>query len=187
MYPGKWAAMNPDKPALIMADTEEMITYAQLEERSLRLANYMRSIGFKKGDHLAVMAENRIASASARSPPAQPLKRSPDGRTTNRCSPRHPRRSPNTNLVATTCSTHRERPGDPGHHAGPARYPHRIRERASHPALHSGLRLRRGLRLPLAGTAVPCGTAALRHGDPVPGRDGRGDAEVRARVLAAAH
>ena len=113
MYPGKWAAMNPDKPALIMADTEEMITYAQLEERSLRLANYMRSIGFEKGDHLAVMAENRIASASARSPPAQPLKRSPDGRTTNRCSPRHPRRSPNTNLVATTCSTHRERPGDP--------------------------------------------------------------------------
>lgn len=57
MYPGKWAAMNPDKPALIMADTEEMITYAQLEERSLRLANYMRSIGFEKGDHLAVMAE----------------------------------------------------------------------------------------------------------------------------------
>ena len=65
MYPGKWAAMNPDKPALIMADTEEMITYAQLEERSLRLANYMRSIGFEKGDHLAVMAENRIEIAEA--------------------------------------------------------------------------------------------------------------------------
>jgi long-chain acyl-CoA synthetase len=65
MYPGKWAAVTPDKPALIMADTEESITYAELEDRSLRLANYMRSVGFEKGDHLAVMAENRIEIAEA--------------------------------------------------------------------------------------------------------------------------
>lgn len=60
MYPGKWAAQNPDKPALIMADTDAVLTYGELEDRSLRLANHLRSKGFEKGDHIAVMAENRF-------------------------------------------------------------------------------------------------------------------------------
>lgn len=60
MYPGKWAAKNPDKPALIMADTEAVLTFGELEDRSLRLANHLRSIGLEKGDHIAVMAENRF-------------------------------------------------------------------------------------------------------------------------------
>lgn len=60
MYPGKWAAENPEKPAVIMADTEAVLTYGQLEDRSLRLANHMRAAGLVKGDHIAVMAENRF-------------------------------------------------------------------------------------------------------------------------------
>lgn len=60
MYPGRWAAENPDKPAVIVADGDAVLTYGQLEERSLRLANHMRSLGFATGDHLAVMAENRV-------------------------------------------------------------------------------------------------------------------------------
>lgn len=60
MYPGRWAAENPDKPAVIMADGDAVLTYRELEERSLRLANHMRSLGFAAGDHLAVMAENRV-------------------------------------------------------------------------------------------------------------------------------
>ncbi|GAA1873674.1 AMP-binding protein [Brevibacterium marinum] len=65
MYPGKWAAENPDKPAVIMADTDAVLTYGQLEDRSLRLANHMRAAGFEKGDHIAVMAENRFEIVEA--------------------------------------------------------------------------------------------------------------------------
>lgn len=60
MYPGRWAAKNPDKPAVIMAGTDEVLTYGELEDRSLRLANHLRAMGFDKGDHIAVMAENRF-------------------------------------------------------------------------------------------------------------------------------
>ncbi|GAA4283029.1 acyl-CoA synthetase [Brevibacterium daeguense] len=60
MYPGKWAAAQPDKPAVIMADTGQTLSYAQLEERSLRLANHFRSLGLKPGDHVAMIAENRM-------------------------------------------------------------------------------------------------------------------------------
>lgn len=65
MYPGKWAAETPDKPAVIMADTGAVLTYGQLEERSLRLANHMRAAGLVKGDHIAVMAENRVEIVEA--------------------------------------------------------------------------------------------------------------------------
>ena len=38
MYPGTHAATTPDKPAVVMAGTGETVTYAELEERSIRLA-----------------------------------------------------------------------------------------------------------------------------------------------------
>ena len=38
MYPGTWARQTPDKPALVIAETGDTLTYAQLDERSLRLA-----------------------------------------------------------------------------------------------------------------------------------------------------
>lgn len=60
MYPGPYAQKNPDKPAMIMADTQQVETYAQLEERSLRLANHYRTSGLQRGDHVAVVAENRF-------------------------------------------------------------------------------------------------------------------------------
>jgi long-chain acyl-CoA synthetase len=65
MYPGAHSAQHPDKPALIMADTGAVLTYAQLEERSLRLANHFRGLGLQPGDHLAVVAENRFEIVEA--------------------------------------------------------------------------------------------------------------------------
>lgn len=59
MYPGAWSGKYPDKPAIVMADTGRTLTYAELEERSLRLANWFREIGLQPGAHVAMIAENR--------------------------------------------------------------------------------------------------------------------------------
>lgn len=65
MYPGVHAASHPDKPAVIMADTGQALTYQQLEERSLRLANDFRSRGLVPGDHVAIAVENRFEIVEA--------------------------------------------------------------------------------------------------------------------------
>ncbi|GAA4811973.1 acyl-CoA synthetase [Nocardioides caeni] len=59
MYPGTWAAKNPDKPALIMAGSGRTLTYAELDERSLRLAHHLREAGLGVGDVVALVSDNR--------------------------------------------------------------------------------------------------------------------------------
>lgn len=44
MYPGTHAAAHPDKPAIVMDQSGESVSYAQLEDRSVRLANALRWI-----------------------------------------------------------------------------------------------------------------------------------------------
>ncbi len=58
MFPGTHARTTPNKPALIMAATGQEVSYAQLEERSLRLANWFRSKGFQRGDVVALLSDN---------------------------------------------------------------------------------------------------------------------------------
>lgn len=58
MYPGTHAASTPQKPAIIMAATGQTVTYAELEQRSLRLANWLRSQGLMPGDTIAVISDN---------------------------------------------------------------------------------------------------------------------------------
>ncbi|HEB90076.1 MAG TPA: acyl-CoA synthetase [Deltaproteobacteria bacterium] len=58
MYPGTHAEQRPDHPAIVMGRSGEVVTYAELEERSNRLARHWRSIGLREGDHVAVFAEN---------------------------------------------------------------------------------------------------------------------------------
>ena len=60
MYPGKYAAETPEKPAAVNAVTGEMLTYRCLNEDSIRLARYLRSVGLKRGDALAINLENRL-------------------------------------------------------------------------------------------------------------------------------
>ena len=52
------AARTPDKPALIMAESGETTTYAELEERSNRYAQLFRALGLRTGDHIALYLEN---------------------------------------------------------------------------------------------------------------------------------
>ncbi|WHU47406.1 acyl-CoA synthetase [Gordonia sp. L191] len=58
MYPGTHAAVNPDKPAIIMAGSGHTVTYGELEQRSAALAAALRDNGLAKGDVIAVLSEN---------------------------------------------------------------------------------------------------------------------------------
>ncbi|MGH3420103.1 MAG: AMP-binding protein, partial [Streptosporangiaceae bacterium] len=58
MYPGRHAAENQDKPAIIMASTGETVTFAEYEAGCNRLAHLLRDAGLERGDHIAVLMEN---------------------------------------------------------------------------------------------------------------------------------
>jgi long-chain acyl-CoA synthetase len=58
MYPGHWSRLSPDKPAVVMGGSGEVVTYRELDERSNRLARLMHAAGLRRGDHMAVFLEN---------------------------------------------------------------------------------------------------------------------------------
>jgi long-chain acyl-CoA synthetase len=58
MYPGRYSREHPDRVAVIMAGSGETVTYAELEERSLRLAQLLHNRGLRPGSHIAVLLEN---------------------------------------------------------------------------------------------------------------------------------
>jgi acyl-CoA synthetase (AMP-forming)/AMP-acid ligase II len=60
MYPGTHAAAHPDKPAIVMDQSGESVSYGQLEDRSVRLANALRDRGLLRGDVVALLAENHV-------------------------------------------------------------------------------------------------------------------------------
>jgi fatty-acyl-CoA synthase len=60
MHPGHHANTFPDKPAAIVARTGEVLTYAELDARSNRLARLLWAEGLRHGDHLAVFLENHL-------------------------------------------------------------------------------------------------------------------------------
>ena len=60
MHPGRHASTAPDKPAVIVARTGEVLTYAELDARSNRLARLLWAEGLRRGDHLAVFLENHL-------------------------------------------------------------------------------------------------------------------------------
>ena len=60
MHPSLIAKTNPDKPAMISADTGAKVTYAELDAASNRLAQYLYAQGFRRGDHIAVLMENNL-------------------------------------------------------------------------------------------------------------------------------
>ncbi|MFI7666128.1 acyl-CoA synthetase [Nocardia sp. NPDC049526] len=62
MYPGAFATTHPDRPAVIMAETGETITYRTLEDHSIRFANHLAAAGIRPGDVLAMLTDN-VATA----------------------------------------------------------------------------------------------------------------------------
>lgn len=57
-HPRTTAETYPHKPAIIMGNTGEMVTYQQLDERSNQGAQLFRSLGLNSGDHIGIMLEN---------------------------------------------------------------------------------------------------------------------------------
>ncbi|MEZ5169227.1 MAG: AMP-binding protein [Acidimicrobiia bacterium] len=60
MWPGPHAEKNPDKPAVVLDDTGEILTYKELDDRSNRLAQLLADAGLGFGDHLAFVCGNDL-------------------------------------------------------------------------------------------------------------------------------
>ncbi|MEU1984840.1 acyl-CoA synthetase [Nocardia sp. NPDC019395] len=58
MYPGAHVDNFPDKPAVILAESGETLTYRDLEDNSVRLARYLHEAGSRTGDHIALLSGN---------------------------------------------------------------------------------------------------------------------------------
>ncbi len=58
MYSGAHANARAAQPAIIVAPSGEIVTYAELEARENRLAHLLRALGLKRLDHYAVFMEN---------------------------------------------------------------------------------------------------------------------------------
>jgi len=57
-HPCETAELTPHKAAIIMADSGEIVSYAQLDRRSNQIAQLFRAQGLSAGDHIALMLEN---------------------------------------------------------------------------------------------------------------------------------
>lgn len=60
MFPGNFVPSTPDKPAIIRPATGESITYRELDNRSTALVRYLRRLGLKPGDHVALVSDNDL-------------------------------------------------------------------------------------------------------------------------------
>ncbi|MEV6108344.1 acyl-CoA synthetase [Streptomyces sp. NPDC051940] len=60
MYPGTYARSHPDRIAVTMAGSDDRLTYAQLDERSARLARVFHDEGLRPGDVVALLTDNSV-------------------------------------------------------------------------------------------------------------------------------
>jgi long-chain acyl-CoA synthetase len=58
MYPGEHAKARADEPALIMADSGEVVTYREFEAAANQMAHLYRAQGLRRLDHVALLFEN---------------------------------------------------------------------------------------------------------------------------------
>ena len=55
LHPFHHARTSPDKPALIMADTGQTVSYRELDDRSNQVAQLFRALGLQSGDRKSVV------------------------------------------------------------------------------------------------------------------------------------
>ena len=59
-YPGRWAAEDPDRPAIVMAESGDSMTFGELDAEANRISHLFRGLGIGPGEHVAFCLENRI-------------------------------------------------------------------------------------------------------------------------------
>ena len=57
-WAAKWAVYSPEKTAFREAETGRSLTYTRLNSLGNRLAHHLVHLNLKKGDRIAVLAEN---------------------------------------------------------------------------------------------------------------------------------
>ncbi len=60
LFPDTYAAETPARAAAILVETGQELSYADLADRSVRLANTLREAGLRPGDVLALLTENNL-------------------------------------------------------------------------------------------------------------------------------
>lgn len=60
MFPGTHAKVDPDKPAVVMAETGQTLTYGDLDHRSAAIAAGLRDLGLRRGDVIALLSDNVV-------------------------------------------------------------------------------------------------------------------------------
>ena len=56
----KIVRIKPNSPAIISADTGDTLTFLQAEQMSKKIANVFHEAGFKDGDSVALLMDNRV-------------------------------------------------------------------------------------------------------------------------------
>jgi long-chain acyl-CoA synthetase len=57
-FPGAIAQSRPDHPAYIMASTDQVVTYRELDDAANQISQLIRSCGVQEGEHVAFCLEN---------------------------------------------------------------------------------------------------------------------------------
>ncbi len=57
-FPGAFAESRPDHPAYIMASTDQVVTYRELDDAANRISQLIRASGVEPGEHVAFCMEN---------------------------------------------------------------------------------------------------------------------------------
>ena len=58
--PSKAARLAPDREGLIDVPNDRRMTYDELEQRVVKLANGILSVGVNKGDRISILSKNCI-------------------------------------------------------------------------------------------------------------------------------
>ena len=58
MYAADHARAHPDQPAIVMANSGQLVTYAEYEASANQAAHFLRDTGMRRGDHMAIYMEN---------------------------------------------------------------------------------------------------------------------------------
>ena len=61
MHPSAIAQKTPNKPAYIIAETGQTVSFKELDDLSMQGSQLFRHLGLNRGDHVAILLENHVS------------------------------------------------------------------------------------------------------------------------------